>query len=361
MPTIWSAISGHGYGHAAQVVPVLNELGRLVPNLRTILRTTVPASFFQDRLAIPWNLQSVQQDVGCIQKGPLEIDVPATWEAHTSFHAQWDQRVTQEVAAMQSACPRVILADTPYLAGCAGMEAGIPTVALANFTWSEVLEPFSDPDQPHHQAILEKIRQSYSHADLAMRIAPGLPLSSFSKLFDIGPIAQPAASRRNELRAHLGLAETERLVLVGFGGIPLESLPWDQMSQMHGYRFIVDGIQVRASPRIHSAATIPFSFKTLLASVDVVMTKPGYGTIVEAVALGLPVIYVRRYNFADEPPLVSFLHQYGRGYELSLRDFIAGNWRSAFEAIGTASKTSSPPLCTGASDAARHLADFFSA
>ena len=38
------------------------------------------------------------------------------------------------------------------------------------------------------------------------------------------------------------------------------------------------------------------------------MTKPGYGTILEAVALGLPVIYVRRYNFADEAPLVDFLH-----------------------------------------------------
>ena len=26
MPYIWCAISGHGYGHAAQVVPVLNAL-----------------------------------------------------------------------------------------------------------------------------------------------------------------------------------------------------------------------------------------------------------------------------------------------------------------------------------------------
>ena len=47
MPVIWSAISGHGYGHAAQVVPVLNELGRLIPNLKTILRSTVSATFFE--------------------------------------------------------------------------------------------------------------------------------------------------------------------------------------------------------------------------------------------------------------------------------------------------------------------------
>ena len=54
MPSIWCAISGHGYGHAAQVVPVLNALGTFVPGVTAILRTMVPASFFRDRLAIQW-------------------------------------------------------------------------------------------------------------------------------------------------------------------------------------------------------------------------------------------------------------------------------------------------------------------
>ncbi|MBH0180444.1 MAG: hypothetical protein HP490_01870 [Nitrospira sp.] len=71
MPLLWAAISAHGFGHAAQVVPVLNALGRLVPNLRVLLRTMVPASFFEHRLTVPWELSAVQQDVGCIQNGPL--------------------------------------------------------------------------------------------------------------------------------------------------------------------------------------------------------------------------------------------------------------------------------------------------
>src|SRR5438477_10008888 len=56
MPLIWCAISGHGYGHAAQVVPVLNALGALVPGLTAVLRTTVPSSFFRDLLTIQWEL-----------------------------------------------------------------------------------------------------------------------------------------------------------------------------------------------------------------------------------------------------------------------------------------------------------------
>ena len=89
------------------------------------------------------------------------------------------------------------------------------------------------------------------------------------------------------------------------------------MEQLCPYRFLFDGPVPPGYSRIHSTETLPFSFKTLLASVDVIMTKPGYGTIVEAVALQQPVVYVRRYNFADEPPLVDYLHRYGRGVEFS--------------------------------------------
>jgi hypothetical protein len=359
MPIIWCAISGHGYGHAAQVVPVLNELGRFLPNLQAILRTAVPAAFFRGRLTIPWTLQSVEQDVGCIQNGPLVIDIPATWEAHDQFHAGWEQRMAKEVAAMRAAAPQVIVADTPYLTASAGKEAGIPTVALANFTWHETLKPFADPEKPQHQAILETMRHSYGHAALALRIAPGLPLSVFSNVVDIGPIAETAYSRREDIRKHLGVNESERLVLLAFGGIALESLPWEQMQQMQGYHFIVSTPPIRPSPRIHVDSTIPHSFSTLIASVDLVMTKPGYGTIIEAVTHGVPVVYVRRYNFADEPPLVEFLHQYGRGQELSLIDFLAGKWQPAFEAIYCTRPSAIPPPSTGAADAARLLLPFF--
>jgi UDP-N-acetylglucosamine:LPS N-acetylglucosamine transferase len=89
------------------------------------------------------------------------------------------------------------------------------------------------------------------------------------------------------------------------------------------------------------------------------MTKPGYGTILEAVALGLPVIYVRRHNFADEKPLVDFLLRYGCGHELSREDFFSGNWQPAFDALTERKAEGIMPSVTGASDAARFLSQYF--
>ena len=356
MPIIWCAISGHGFGHAAQVVPVLNALGDLVPGVTAILRTTVPASFFQNRLTIPWTHSFAQQDIGCIQDGPLTIDVDATWVAHQHFHETWNARLANEVAAMAAASPALVIADTPYLAIEAGSCARIPTIALANFTWDLVLKEFCHASNLSQQQLIQSIRGSYAKAGMALHITPAPKIDAFSNMVDISPIASPNSPERDRLASTLNLTTKEQTVLVGFGGIPLTSLPLEQMELLHHYRFLIDGPVPRGYSRIHSIETLPFSFKTLLASVDLIMTKPGYGTIVEAVALQQPVLYVRRYNFADEQPLVDYLHRYGRGIELSIDDFANARWEPALsKALSMLTPPTPPPPATGAMQAASIL------
>jgi len=352
LPSIWCAISGHGYGHAAQVVSVLNALGSLVPGVTAILRTTVPASFFRNHLTIQWTLSPAQQDIGCIQDGPLKIDIDATWAAHRRFHETWETRLSHEVAAMQSASPALIIADTPYLAIEAGSRAQIPTVALASLTWDLVLKEYCHASDNSDQQLIQFIRGSYAKARMALRITPAPRIDTFSNIIDIGPIASPTSPERDRLASALALGPNERTVLVGFGGVPLTSLPLEQMEQLRHSRFLFDGPVPPRYSRIHSTETLPFSFKTLLASVDVIMTKPGYSTIVEAVALQQPVVYVRRYNFADEPPLVDYLHRYGRGVELSIEDFTRGRWEPALQQALASPVPSLPPPPTGAAEAA---------
>lgn len=358
MPIIWCAISGHGYGHAAQVVPVLNALGVLIPGTTAILRTIVPAAFFQDRLSIQWELSPAQQDIGCVQDGPLKIDIDATWAAHHHFHETWKVRLSNEISAMQAAAPALIIADTPYLAIEAGSRAQIPTVALANFTWDLVLKDYCRSTDHSQLQLIQHIRDSYAKADMALRITPAPDIHALSNMTDIGPIASPASPERDRLASTLSLAPNERTVLVGFGGVPLTTLPLVQMERLRHYRFLFDGPVPPGYFRVHSTETLPFPYKSLLASVDVIMTKPGYGTIVEAVALQQPVVYVRRYNFVDEPPLVDYLHRYGRGVELSIDDFIQGRWESALQHALDTPLPSLPPLPTGALEAAAAIARY---
>lgn len=358
MPLIWSAISAHGYGHAAQIVPVLNELGRRIPSLRIILRTNVPRHFFESRLTVPWELRPSQTDIGCLQHGPLTMDWDATWQAHRTFHATWQARLQEESDAIRESRADLVLGNIPYLTIAAGAAAGIPAIALASLNWDDILRDHVDPAQPWQTAILEDMRRAYGQADLLLRIAPGLPMTAFPRAHDIKPIAAPLAPARAGIRAQLGIPDDDLLVLVAFGGIRLETLPFDRMESMPGIQFLIDGSVPSRSRRVHSLAALSKQFSTLLSSVDVIMTKPGYGTIIEAVAVGTPVVYVRRHNFADEPPLVDYLHHYGCGVELSRGDFLNTHWEPAIRQVLRLPKPSPPPSCTGSAEAARHILPF---
>lgn len=256
---------------------------------------------------------------------------------------------------MKTAGPNVVLADTPYLALAAGKAATIPTIALVSLTWDLVLSEYVAPSSIDSRTILQSIRLAYGEADLALRINPAPKMEIFHRVIDIGPIAEPAPSARERLTKFINLAPGEQTVLVGFGGVPLDSLPFNRLESFTGYRFIFDGSIPPGSRRFISASSLPFSFKTLMASVDVIMTKPGYGTLVEAVALQIPMVYVRRYNFADEQPLVDYLHRYGRGIELSMNDFIQGQWMSALNKVLDLPPAIASPSPTGASEAATEL------
>ena len=359
MPLIWCSISGHGYGHAAQIVPVLNALGRLVPNLKALLRTTVPAGFFEPRLAIPWELNPVQQDIGCIQKGPLSIDVAGTWAAHRALHAEWDKKIEAEADLIRQARPPLVLSDVSHLGIAAGATAGIPTIGLCSLSWDLVLDPFVDPAEPDHVTIIRQIREAYAEANCFLRVAPGLAVTAFGTIRDIGPIAEPAEPQTARLRQAVGAQASEKVVLVGFGGIALQSPPFEQMQSMNGFRFLFDGPVPNGLSRVSSLSTVGLSFKHILASVDLVLTKPGYGTTVESVALGIPVVYVRRYNFADEQSLVDYLQRHGRGAELSLDDFHQGRWEPAIRRALAQSPATPPPPLSGAHDAAAILRTYF--
>lgn len=360
MPLLWCSISGHGFGHAAQVTPILNELGARLPNVRAIIRTTVPASFFEARLRIPWTMSPARQDIGCIQHGPLVIDIEATWQAHLEFHHDWDRLIEMERREMAGAAPDLVLSDISYLSIVAAARSGLRPIALSSLSWDAILRGYASPAVAEHHAAIAHIQRSYESAEVLIRPTPGMDLPAFKSIVDVGPIAELIAPESARLRNVIGAGPEERLVLVGFGGISLTDLPYEQMEQMVGYRFLIDGRPPHSFQRIHSALDLGMTFMTVLASVDMIITKPGYSTIVEAVDKRKPVVYVRRHHFGDEASLVAYLHRYGRGAELSLSDFSSGQWEAALAQAWHAPQPAEPPPASGIPQAADVLARYFS-
>ncbi len=345
MPVVWCSISAHGFGHAAQVIPILNALGRVVENLHVILRTCVSSSIFKDYLQVPWTLQAVPQDVGCIQRGPLDIDIDGTWAAYEAFHQNWSERVSQEAQAMHEAEPNLIISNISYLAIASAVQADCPVVAIASLSWDQVLEEFIQPSQAHHQVIYDHIRREYAKANHLIRLHPGIDMPAFASLTDTGPSFPLVGAPTQGVRESLEIAKEEKLALIAFGGVPLTALPLEQMEACEGFHFLVAGLSFDSSwNRIHRVEDTKVSLAEVMKQVDVVMTKPGYATVMTSVHYDIPLVYVRRRNFVDEQSLVNYLHQYGRAVEMTRDDFESGSWGKALHAVLTlASSRILPP------------------
>ncbi len=331
MPVIWCAISAHGFGHAAQVVPILNQLGSRLPGTKVILRTGVPSRFFKERLKVPWELSTSVQDVGCVQDGPLNIDIQQTWKAYEAFHQDWSAKVVHEVQTIRSHSPDLIISNISHLAIEAGAYTEIPTIAIASLSWDKILEGLQGGLTGNQVNIVEHICQSYAKADLCIRIHPVIQLDAFSQFVDVGPIGY-SWDKEKALQRPVQFEDDRLVVLVGFGGVSLTDFPFPEMEQMKKYRFIIDGTVPGEYKDVWPISQFPFTFKELLYSVDIFLSKPGYGTIIESVNSRKPLVYVRRFNFVEEPMLIDYLYRYGRGQEISRDDFFSGNWETALNA-----------------------------
>ena len=359
MPRIWCSLSGHGYGHGAQIVPILNELGRHTPQLQVLLRTNLPQQFFQHQLNIPWELHPGRQDIGCVQKDPLKINLQDTWNEYERFHIDWLQTVQIEAEMIRSEQPDLVISNISHLAIEAGRHSGIPTVALGSLSWDKVLEYFLTDESERRLAIIRHIREAYQKAQLMIRFAPIIPMEAFSNIVDVGPIVGPPLQNSGLIRNLLNIHQDEKLVLVAFGGIPLPSLPIDALKRLQGYQFLIGGsVNSDRNSRLRSTSILPVPFRQILAEADVVITKPGYSTVIETVRNEVPLIYVRRYNFVDEQVLVDYAQRYGRAMELPIEKFHGGDWIEALETIQQIPPPQEPAPELGTSAAAEILAKF---
>ncbi len=332
MPHLLVAISGHGYGHFAQVAPVINGLAQRIPKLRLTLQTAVPEALLHERIQTNFELLPEAPDVTVIMRGPTEIDWPATIQAHQSFHRNWREQLAVATNRLTALAPDLVLADIPYPPLAAAQAAGIPNMALCSLNWADILDHHPQARQTLAGPITI-MRKAYAKADAFLLPAPSMPMNWLDNRVTVGPIATTGRERRAELFSALGLNEPARLIMVSLGGIPIHQHPrrWPQKSGWHW--LLPSAWRDSSRPDQHAWDSLDWPFSDLLHSVDLVITKPGYGTFVEAACAGIPVLYAERNGWAESPWLERWLARHQPCRALSLDQLLKGDIESSLQQL----------------------------
>jgi hypothetical protein len=96
------------------------------------------------------------------------------------------------------------------------------------------------------------------------------------------------------------------------------------------------------------------SFVDLLASCDALVTKPGYGSFVEAACNGVPVLYVPRGDWPEEGSLIAWIEQSGGCSPMTREQWDGGEFLGVLDAI-TAGQPPAPVEASGSEQAAARL------
>lgn len=324
-------ISAHGFGHLAQVAPVLDALVERRPDLRLTLRSGLPIERLRSRLKPRFTHLAGSSDFGYVMHDAVNIDLPATAAAYRRQHADWSDRVEHEAAFLRALRPDLVLSDVAYLPLAGAARLGLPAVAMCSLNWAELFAHFYG-QECWAPTIHQQILAAYRSASYFLRLTPAMPMADLPNRRSIAPVATLGEDRRQWLRRQLRCADDERLVWIGFGGFD-RPLPIDHWRPQPGCRWLIP--QAWASSRADTTAieTLELSIADLMASVDAVITKPGYGTFSEAACNGTAVIYQRRPDWPEQDCLIDWLQGNARCQEIKPTDLLAGELTAALAAV----------------------------
>jgi hypothetical protein len=353
-PVLVAYVSGHGFGHFVRSSAVLS----LLRGVKTHLRTNGRAFFLASRASWAAHIHDVDVGPGVVQRGPLETDLPATREALQRHLTGWSRLVDEEAAFLRDSGARLVYGDVPPLAFAAAARAGIPSVGMTNFTWSWIYDGYGAPPagDPWFIEAAKQMRDAEAQATLLFALEMGGGLESFPRRQPIAPVARPLARSREAIRAVLPGGETERtFVLFSLGGFG------DQLeAPLRGgeqHQLLVTSARVTDAPPnvsfLEPSDELPHH--ELVAAVDCVIGKPGYGTVAECLRTPTAFCWLPRGDFREWAPLAASIERWLPNAPIQLDDLASGRWAEIVDRAIASRPREPPPRPDGAIEAAATL------
>ncbi len=320
MSSILYYITGHGFGHAVRSNQVIRSLRKARPDLRIHVRTTAPSWLFHD--LVLYHPQSI--DVGIRQLDSLSMGLVDTLEACRVLHRSFPKLIDQEVEFIKSEQIRLVIGDIPPLCFEIAARASVPSVAITNFSWDIIYRAYLR-EYPDFLPVVEEIESFYSKAGLALTLPYPCDLNVFPRREPIPWVARVSSFSKEQARAKFKLPASATIILLSFGGLGLERMPWERLRQLGEYFFVATG---KADISDDNLLVLPDEqphYEDLVGAVDLIVTKPGYGIVADAIAHQLPMLYTDRGEFPEYPRLVEALRDCATAEFIPQSELLSGS------------------------------------
>ncbi|MEB3311729.1 MAG: glycosyl transferase [Snowella sp.] len=322
-PIIYLAATGHGFGHAVRVASVAATLKKCCPESVLILTTTAPRWLLESYIEGDFIHRSRAFDVGVIQADSLRMDKEATLKELQDIYARQRSLIVSEANFLRTNRVGVVLADIPPLMAAIAQEAEIPCYMMSNFGWDFIYQDWG----ADFQDIVEQMQRDYQRSDRLFRFPLSEPMTAFPHITDVGLTGGNPRFAEQELRQQFGINQpTEKTVLLTFGGLGLQAIPYGNLEQFPDWQFITfdpNAPNADNLVKITDKTYRPVDFMPLCGRV---FSKPGFSTFAEAMRLEIPVMSLTRDDFSEATVLLDGLQDYSYHQIIRPEEFFTDNW-----------------------------------
>jgi L-arabinokinase len=357
-------VSGHAFGHASRCIEIINATIAADPAVEIVVRTSAARWLFDATVRGRIEFHERVCDTGVSQRDSLNLDERRTIEEAVRFMTAIDGAAAEEAAFLRQRGATVVVGDIPPLAFVAAHLAGLPAVAIGNFTWDWIYAAYRDA-VARWPGLVPGIRRAYGYASVALRLPMWGGFEHWhSPIIDLPFVARHSARAAAEVRRVLGVPEENRMALASFGGLGVSGLPLEPLGRLDGWTVVTTthaldavgaappGVLVLEDAAVYGSG---LRYEDLVRAADAVVTKPGYGIIAECLANDAAILYTDRGHFAEYDVLVAAMPKYVRCRFMPREDLLQGRWKDHLDAVLTQPPPSERPRTDGAFVAASYL------
>lgn len=305
-------ITAHGYGHGVRSCDIIKALRRADPELSIRVVSDLPVDFLRSRLDLPMeSFRAGSFDVGMVQLDSIRVDVEQTLHRIEAVLAHRSERIRGERQFLREQRAGLVVCDIPGLPIEAAKAEGLTALAVGNFAWDWIYEEF-EPRDNRWTPVIRAFREAYGQTDLLLRLPFAEPMAAFPRRRDIPLVASPGRARRDELAAAYGIDPGKTWVLLSFTTLDWDDAALREVAALRDYAFLTVLPLGWSQPGFYGIDRHRFPFTDVIASADVVVSKPGYGILSECVVNDKPLVYAERTEFREYPILEAALQRHLR-------------------------------------------------
>ena len=344
-------VSGHGYGHAIRIAEVLSKLKIQHPASKVYIRTTAPHSIFTGSGTPQVQIHNVSVDTGVAESNDaLSIDSQTSLEQVESLARRSDSIIENEVKFLRRVGADVIVSDIPFLAGDIAHAFGVACVAVGNFTWDWIYDPYIE-EHPQFAPLRDFVRRGYRRMEALLQLPFGHEVSCISRVVAVPLIARLAQRDPEDVLRHLGISAKGRpIVFLGMRTAPRRALVEAMAADCPEFLFLSLQEPVPDAPENLQQVVLghQVGFPDVLRASGIVVSKLGYGIVADCIANQTGLLWPARRGFREDQLLRPGVAQYLQSSEFPLPDYERGSWGEYLRRVMDAPRPDRPMPCNGA-------------